>query len=101
VPILPEAACSEIKGMTMLDRVDNHAMARVGAVVADVMAKHGGAGPIAADADLGRLGLTSIDMVELMLGIEAEFDITIPPAEITLQSFRSVAAVTALVTRLI
>ncbi len=56
---------------------------------------------MAADADLGRLGLTSIDMVELMLGIEAEFDIAIPPAEITLQSFRSVSAVTALVMRLV
>ncbi len=85
----------------MLDRVESYAEARVGAVVADVMAKHGGIGPIAPDADLGKLGLTSIDMVELMLGIEAEFDIAIPPAEITLQSFRSVAAITALVTRLV
>ena len=85
----------------MLDRVSDYAAARVGAVVTEVMAKHGGTGPIAADADLGRLGLTSIDMVELMLGIEAEFDIAIPPAEITLQSFRSVSAVTALVMRLV
>lgn len=85
----------------MLDRVNDYATARVGAVVTEVMAKHGGIGPIAPDADLERLGLTSIDMVELMLGIEAEFDIAIPPAEITLQSFRSVSAISSLVSRLV
>ncbi len=85
----------------MLDRVSDQATKRVGAVVAEVMAKHGGIGAITPDAELGRLGLTSIDMVELMLGIEAEFDIAIPPSEITLQSFRSVSAISSLVTRLV
>ena len=57
-------------------------------------------GPIAPDAELARFGMTSIDMVEVMLGVEAEFDVTIPPAEITMENFRSVAAMVGLVSRL-
>lgn len=75
-------------------------LARVEAVVGEVLAKHGIAGPVAPDADLGRLGMTSIDMVELMLGLEAAFDLTIPPAEITLRNFNSVSSAAALLARL-
>ena len=35
-------------------------------------------------------GLTSMDMVNLMLGVEAEFDFTIPQTEITPDNFQSV-----------
>jgi len=49
---------------------------------------------IAAEVDLeSRLvdvGLTSMDMVNLMLSVEAEFDFTIPQAEITPENFQSV-----------
>ncbi len=38
------------------------------------------------------IGLTSMDMVNLMLGVEAEFDFTIPQAEITPENFQSVKA---------
>ncbi len=37
-------------------------------------------------------GLTSMDMVNLMLGVEAEFDLTIPQSEITPENFQSVKA---------
>ena len=36
------------------------------------------------------VGLTSMDMVNLMLGVEAEFDFTIPQAEITPENFQSI-----------
>jgi acyl carrier protein len=36
------------------------------------------------------VGLTSMDMVNLMLGVEAEFDMTIPQSEITPENFQSV-----------
>lgn len=36
------------------------------------------------------VGLNSTDMVNLMLGIEAEFDFEIPPAEITPEIFQSI-----------
>jgi len=36
------------------------------------------------------VALTSMDMVNLMLGVEAEFDFTIPQSEITPENFQSV-----------
>ena len=36
------------------------------------------------------VGLTSMDMVNLMLAVEAEFDFTIPQSEITPENFQSV-----------
>ena len=49
---------------------------------------------ITAEVDPGSLlvdvGLTSMDMVNLMLGVEAEFDFAIPQSEITPENFQSV-----------
>jgi acyl carrier protein len=36
------------------------------------------------------VGLTSMDMVNLMLSVEAEFDFTIPQSEITPENFQSI-----------
>ena len=36
------------------------------------------------------VGLTSMDMVNLMLSVEAEFDFTIPQGEITPENFQSI-----------
>lgn len=38
------------------------------------------------------VGLTSMDMVNLMLAVEAEFDLTIPQSEITPENFQSIKA---------
>lgn len=43
------------------------------------------------------VGLTSMDMVNLMLAVEAEFDFTIPQTEITPENFQSVGTLTRLV----
>ena len=43
------------------------------------------------------VGLTSMDMVNLMLAIEAEFDFTIPQSDITPENFQSVATLNRLV----
>jgi acyl carrier protein len=57
---------------------------------------------IAADLEPATLlvdvGLTSMDMVNLMLAVEAEFDFTIPQGEITPENFQSVATLNRLVT---
>jgi acyl carrier protein len=57
---------------------------------------------IAADLEPATLlvdvGLTSMDMVNLMLGVEAEFDFTIPQSDITPENFQSVATLNRLVT---
>jgi len=42
------------------------------------------------DTRLADIGLTSMDMVNLMLVVEAEFDFTIPQSEITPENFKSV-----------
>ena len=56
---------------------------------------------IAADVEPATLlvdvGLTSMDMVNLMLGVEAEFDFTIPQSEITPENFQSVKSLEAMV----
>jgi acyl carrier protein len=49
------------------------------------------------DTRLVDVGLTSMDMVNLMLGVEAEFDFTIPQSEITPENFQSVKALEAMI----
>jgi acyl carrier protein len=44
------------------------------------------------------VGLTSMDMVNLMLGVEAEFDFTIPQGEITPENFQSVETLQRMIT---
>jgi acyl carrier protein len=56
--------------------------------------------PLPIDARLSELGMSSIKMVNLMLAIEVEFDLTIPQAEITPDNFESIVSVERLVRRL-
>jgi acyl carrier protein len=51
------------------------------------------------DASLADIGLTSMDMVSLVLGMEAEFDFTIPQSEITPENFQSIATLERLIAR--
>ncbi len=53
------------------------------------------------DDDLRDVGLNSLDMVNLMLAVEGEFDIKIPDAEMTLSNFRSISAINALIVSLL
>ncbi len=50
--------------------------------------------------DLSDIGLTSFDMVELVLSVESRFDLCIPETHITPANFRSISAIEALVTAL-
>jgi len=47
--------------------------------------------------DLREAGLSSMDMLNLVLAIEAEFDLTIPESGITPANFRCIAAISGLV----
>jgi acyl carrier protein len=51
------------------------------------------------DEDLHDRGLTSLDMVNLMLAVEDEFGIEIPQREMTPDNFRTIAAIERLVSR--
>jgi acyl carrier protein len=53
------------------------------------------------EARLSELGMSSIKMVNLMLGVEGEFDLSIPQNDITPENFRSVVSIEALLLRLL
>jgi acyl carrier protein len=57
--------------------------------------------PIQIDARLSDLGVSSIKMVNLMLAIETEFDITIPQTEITPGNLDSIASIERLLQKLL
>jgi acyl carrier protein len=63
---------------------------RILVLVKSLLEQNGIAAPIGPATRLVDVGLTSMDMVNLMLGVEAEFDFTIPQGEITPENFQSV-----------
>lgn len=73
---------------------------RVKGLVEAILAKNSVAAPISSEHNLVDVGLTSVDMVNLMLAVEAEFGLTIPRADITPENFRSIMTIGALVARL-
>ena len=70
---------------------------RVMALVKAILEQNAITAAVDADTRLVDVGLTSMDMVNLMLGVEAEFDFTIPQAEITPENFQSVKSLEAMV----
>jgi acyl carrier protein len=75
--------------------------ARLLHLVGQILGKSEATSSLPPDARLSELGMSSIKMVNLMLAVETEFDLTIPQGEITPDNFRSVASVEALVARLL
>jgi acyl carrier protein len=72
-------------------------------IVGAMLAKRAGAPfpvSVAPDESLSDAGLTSLDMVNLMLAIEDEFGIEIPQRRMTPANFRTVAAIEQLVSNL-
>jgi acyl carrier protein len=71
-------------------RFDIDVRDRIVALIKAILAQNAIATDVRLEARLVDIGLTSMDMVSLMLGVEAEFDFTIPQAEITPENFQSV-----------
>ena len=63
---------------------------RIIKLVRGILEQNSLAADVTPAARLVDIGLTSMDMVNLMLGVEAEFDFTIPQSEITPDNFQSV-----------
>jgi len=63
---------------------------RVLALVKAILEQNSIAAEVDSESLLVDVGLTSMDMVNLMLGVEAEFDFTIPQSEITPENFQSI-----------
>ena len=74
---------------------------RVVALVQERLARRAITKPVTADDDLRESGISSLDMVNLMLAVEAEFGLTIPEADMTPANFRSITAIEALVASLL
>ncbi len=81
----------------MLDRSISSPVDRVTALVRALLAKRSVNRPVGSDEDLTEAGLTSLDMVNLMLAVETEFDLKIPDRDMTPANFRTVARIDALV----
>jgi acyl carrier protein len=81
-----------------MDNARNGTRARLCGLVEQVLATAVDAASY--DRPLSEIGMTSLVMVRLVLAVEVEFDIVIPPSDITPANFESLAAVEALVSRL-
>jgi acyl carrier protein len=63
---------------------------RILALVQAILEQNAISVEVSPESRLVDVGLTSMDMVNLMLSVEAEFDFTIPQAEITPENFQSI-----------
>jgi acyl carrier protein len=73
-----------------MQRFDSDIRDRIVSLVKAILEQNEIDAEVAPDARLVDVGLTSMDMVNLMLGVEAEFDLTIPQDQITPENFQSV-----------
>jgi acyl carrier protein len=74
---------------------------RLAAVLSSILAKRSIERPVSADDNLREIGLTSLDMINLVISIEAEFGVQFPEAEITPANFRSIRAISTLLATLL
>jgi acyl carrier protein len=84
----------------MLESSEHATSSKIAQVVNDIAIRNGVKRRIGATEGLVDSGLNSIAMVDLMLAIEAAFDIAIPPPYLTAENFRSIASIEAVMSRL-
>ena len=85
----------------MLDRTASLASDRVIDVVNRFLASRSINRPVSVDENLQEAGLTSLDLVNLMLAVESAFDLTISGADLIPANFRSIAAIESLLSTLL
>ena len=89
----------------MLDRTTSdhlpRAADRIAALVRAILEKRGAARPVGCDDALSDCGISSLDMVNLMLAVETEFDLKIPDRDMTPSNFRTIARIEALIEKLL
>lgn len=74
-----------------------NAQSRIVAIASHLLVKRGVQKVPTRFDNLREAGLTSLDMVNLMLAVEAEFDIEIPQSAMTPENFDTIAAIESLV----
>ena len=70
---------------------------KIAGLVQRLLVEHSINRVVAMDEDLRLAGLSSLDMVSLVLTVEEEFGVMVPEAGITPANFRSIAAISRLV----
>jgi acyl carrier protein len=81
----------------VLDRGNENINDRVAALVRKMLDREKIDKAVEIDDDLRRSGLSSIGLINLMLSVETEFDLTIPEREMTPANFRSITRIAQLV----
>lgn len=84
----------------MLDVAQDTVVLRLTAVVNQIAAQHGLRRPVSLTVALVDAGFSSMAMVDLMLALEVEFDVTIPQSDMTPDNFRSIVSLSRLIGRL-
>lgn len=84
----------------MLDTLTPTTRRRVLGLLEQTLAPSPLSGEVSPDTAFSDIGLTSFDVVNLMLFVESEFDVSIPQAEIVPENFRSIATVEGLLAKL-
>lgn len=88
----------------MLDRIasDRSSLVtdRIMVLVRAILEKRAIARAVGRDDDLSACGISSLDTVNLMLAVEAEFELKIPDRDMTPTNFRTMARIEALVGKL-
>jgi acyl carrier protein len=74
---------------------------RIVGLIERILERKPGSDPLPLGARLSELGMSSMKMINLMLAIEVEFDVTIPQSDITPDNFDTISSVEALVKRLL
>ena len=82
-----------------MQAVDADVQDRILALVETILKQNSIAVQVDPESRLVDVGLTSMDMVNLMLGVEAEFDFTIPQPEITPENFQSIRTLERMIVR--
>jgi acyl carrier protein len=85
---------------SMLDGRPSLTRDRLLALVDQILVKNAVVRPVSVNDPLTAAGLSSVDMVQLMLAVEADFDITIAATDITPEHFRSIATIEALIDKI-
>lgn len=80
---------------------DGDLLARVLSVLQGIRPRQSNGLAYQATSNLTDAGFTSVEMVKVMLGIEAAFDVMIPQDLITPENFASATAISAMMERLI
>lgn len=81
----------------MLDRLNSSVPDRIEELVRQLLAKRSIVRTLGRGDDLTESGLSSLDMVNLMLAVESAFGVKIPDRDMTPANFRTIARIEALV----